>query len=137
MCLKETQSRKSLLDLNTWNQSRVIRMSKETATEKKLTLPNVKKTLDSIGEENLDQLQRRTLDYVSKFAKVDADAADKLVEKLAKEFGLDENEAVQVVNCMPRTVDELRVFLAGGRKIIDVSTLRAIIGLLDEHRKLK
>ena len=131
------QSRKSLSGLNIWNQSEVIRMSKETATERKLTLPNVKKTLDSIGEENLDQLQRRTLDYVAKFAKVDADAADKIVVKLVSEFGLDENEAVQVVNCMPRTVDELRVFLAGGRKIIDVSTLKAIIGLLDEHRKLK
>jgi len=131
------QSRKSLSGLNIWNQSEVIRMSKETATERKLTLPNVKKTLDSIGEENLDQLQRRTLDYVAKFAKVDADAADKIVVKLVNEFGLDENEVVQVVNCMPRTVDELRVFLAGGRKIIDVSTLKAIIGLLDEHRKLK
>lgn len=131
------QSRKSLSGLNIWNQSEVIRMSKETATERKLTLPNVKKTLDSIGEENLDQVQRRTLDYVAKFAKVDADAADKIVVKLVNEFGLDENEAVQVVNCMPRTVDELRVFLAGGRKIIDVSTLKAIIGLLDEHRKLK
>lgn len=123
--------------LNIWNQSEVIRMSKETATERKLTLPNVKKTLDSIGEENLDQLQRRTLDYVTKFAKVDAGAAEKIVERLVTEFGLDENEAIQVVNCMPRTVDELRVFLAGGRKIIDVSTLKAIIGLLDEHRKLK
>ena len=131
------QSRKSLSGLNIWNQSEVIRMSKETATERKLTLPNVKKTLDSIGEENLDQLQRRTLDYVAKFAKVDADAAEKIVERLVNEFGLDENEAIQVVNCMPRTVDELRVFLAGGRKIIDVSTLKAIIGLLDEHRKLK
>lgn len=131
------RSRKSLSGLNIWNQSEVIRMSKETATERKLTLPNVKKTLDSIGEENLDQLQRRTLDYVAKFAKVDADVADKIVVKLVNEFGLDENEAVQVVNCMPRTVDELRVFLAGGRKIIDVSTLKAIIGLLDEHRKLK
>jgi len=126
-----------LSGLNIWNQSEVIRMSKETATERKLTLPNVKKTLDSIGEENLDQLQRRTLDYVAKFAKVDADASDKIVERLVNEFGLDENEAIQVVNCMPRTVDELRVFLAGGRKIIDVSTLKAIIGLLDEHRKLK
>jgi len=131
------RSRKSLSGLNIWNQSEVIRMSKETATERKLTLPNVKKTLDSIGEENLDQLQRRTLDYVAKFAKVDADAADKIVERLVNEFGLDENEAIQVVNCMPRTVDELRVFLAGGRKIIDVSTLKAIISLLDEHRKLK
>lgn len=131
------QSRKSLSGLNIWNQSEVIRMSKETATERKLTLPNVKKTLDSIGEEDLDQLQRRTLDYVTKFAKVDADAADKIVERLVNEFGLDENEAIQVVNCMPRTADELRVFLAGGRKIIDVSTLKAIISLLDEHRKLK
>jgi len=112
-------------------------MSKETATERKLTLPQVKETLDSIGEENLDQLQRRALDYVSKFAKVDAKAAGKLVEKLVKDFGLDESEAVQVVNCMPRTADELRVFLAGGRKIIDVSTLKAIVSLLDEHRKLK
>ena len=112
-------------------------MSKETATERKLTLPQVKEILDSIGEENLDQLQRRTLDYVSKFAKVDTKAADKLAEKLGKDFSLDENEAVQVINCMPRTTDELRVFLAGGRKIIDVSTLKAIINLLDEHRKLE
>lgn len=115
----------------------MIRMSKETATEKKLTLPNVKKTLDSIGEENLDQLQRRTLDYVSKFSKVDPDAADKIVAKLVSDFGLDEAEAVQVVNCMPKTVDELRIFLAGGRKIIEASTLKSVINLLDEHRKLK
>lgn len=130
-------SRKSPSGLSIWNQLKVIRMSKETATEKKLTLPNVKKTLDSIGEENLDQLQRRTLDYVSKFSKVDSDAADKIVAKLVSDFGLDETEAVQVVNCMPRTVDELRVFLAGGRKIIEVSTLKSVINLLDEHRKLK
>jgi DNA-directed RNA polymerase subunit F len=130
-------SRKSPLGLSIWNQLKVIRMSKETATEKKLTLPNVKKTLDSIGEENLDQLQRRTLDYVSKFSKVDSDAADKIVAKLVSDFGLDETEVVQVVNCMPRTVDELRVFLAGGRKIIEVSTLKSVINLLDEHRKLK
>ena len=42
-------------------------MKKRELTEKKLTLPQVKKVLDSIGEENLDQIQRRTLDYVNKF----------------------------------------------------------------------
>ena len=47
-------------------------MSKRELSESKLTLPQVKQVLDSIGEENLDQFQRRTLDYVSKFAKVDA-----------------------------------------------------------------
>jgi DNA-directed RNA polymerase subunit F len=112
-------------------------MSKGNVTEKKLTLPEVKKQLDSMGEENLDQLQRRTLDYVSKFAKTEDEAAVKLVPRLVTEFGLEENEAVQVVNCMPKTIDELRVFLAGGRKIIDASMLKTIVSLLDEHRKLR
>ncbi|MDH5459600.1 MAG: RNA polymerase Rpb4 family protein [Candidatus Bathyarchaeota archaeon] len=112
-------------------------MSKEKATEKNLTLPQVKKLLESLGEENLDQLQRRTFDYVSKFSKVEAEAAEKLVEKLVDEFGLEEEEAVQVVNCMPRSIEELRIFLAGGRKIIETSKLEAIVNLLDEHRKLK
>ena len=112
-------------------------MSKGNATDKKLTLPEVKKLLESMGEENLDQLQRRAFDYVSKFSKADAEAAQKLVTTLVTEFGLEEDEAVQIVNSMPKSVDELRVFLAGGRKIIDASMLKTIVNLLDEHRKLK
>ena len=49
--------------------------------EKKLTLPEVKKVLDSIGEENLDQFQRRTLDYVNKFSKVKNTDSKKLLKK--------------------------------------------------------
>jgi DNA-directed RNA polymerase subunit F len=109
----------------------------EEEKSKNLTLPQVKKLLESIGEENLDQFQRRTFDYVSKFSKVDDKSAGKLVEKLEKEYGLDGDEAVQLVNCMPKSVEELRVFLAGGRKIVDVSKLQSIVNLLDEHRKLK
>lgn len=112
-------------------------MAKKAASEKVLTLPQVKKLLESIGEEELDQFQRRTFDYVSKFSKVDAEAAEKLVEKLVGEFGLEEEEAVQTVNCMPKSIEELRTFLAGGRKIIETSKLEAIINLLDEHRKLE
>lgn len=109
-------------------------MSTGKVTEKKLTLPQVKKTMDSIGEENLDQLQRRTFDYVSKFAKVDAETSEKLMQKLVTDFGLEEVEAIEIINCMPKSIEELRVFLAGGRKIIETSKLEAIIKLLDEHR---
>ncbi|MGD0978473.1 MAG: RNA polymerase Rpb4 family protein [Candidatus Bathyarchaeia archaeon] len=112
-------------------------MSEKNMTEKKLSLPQVKKLLDSIGEANLDQLQRRTFDYVSKFSKTDPESAEKLVGKLVAEYGLDEVEAVQIVNCMPKSIEELRVFLAGGRKIIETAKLEAIVNLLDEHRKLK
>ena len=112
-------------------------MENQDLSEKKLALPEVKKLLEAIGEENLDQFQRRTLDYVNKFSKVDAETAEKLLGKLVKEFGLEEAEAVQVVNCMPETVDELRVFLASGRKIIETSKLEAIVALLNDSRAAK
>ena len=112
-------------------------MSERSETEKKLTLPQVKKLMESVGEENLDQLQRRTFDYVSKFSKIDAEAADGVMQRLVTEFGLEEIEAIEIVNCMPKSIEELRVFLAGGRKIIETSKLDAIINLLNEHRKLK
>jgi DNA-directed RNA polymerase subunit F len=111
-------------------------MSEGKVTEKKLTLPQVKKIMEDIGEENLDQLQRRTFDYVSKFAKVGPKESEKLVPKLMTDFGLDEVEAVEIVNCMPKSVEELRVFLAGGRKIIETSKLESIVNLLNENRKL-
>lgn len=110
-------------------------MSEKGAVEKKLTLPQVKKVLESLGEENLDQFQRRTLDYLTKFSKIEAKPAEKLTEKLVSEFGLDEDEAIQIINCMPTSVEELRVFLAGGRKIIETSKLEAIVNLLNEERK--
>ena len=112
-------------------------MGNQEVSEKRLALPQVKSVLEAIGEENLDQFQRRTLDYVNKFSKVDAKVAERLLEKLVKEFGLEEAEAVQVVNCMPETADELRVFLASGRKIIETAKLEAIIALLDDSRAVK
>ncbi|MEM0253588.1 MAG: RNA polymerase Rpb4 family protein [Candidatus Bathyarchaeia archaeon] len=109
-------------------------MEKGFLKEKFLTIPQVKKLLEAIGEENLDQFQRRTLDYASKFSKIDAENAEKLVEKLTKDFELEEAEAVQIVNCMPSSVDELRVFLGGGRRIIDPAKLEAMVKLLSEYR---
>jgi len=112
-------------------------MSKREVSENRLTIPQVKKVLEAIGEENLDQFQRRTLDYVNKFSKVDPEKAEELLQTLVKEYEIDEAEAVQIINCMPETVDELRVFLAGGRKIIETAKLKAIVSLLNENRTLK
>ncbi|MDR0492455.1 MAG: RNA polymerase Rpb4 [Nitrososphaerota archaeon] len=112
-------------------------MSKSEVSENRLTLPQVKKVLETIGEENLDQFQRRTFDYVSKFTKTEPEKAEELLQKLTKEYELDESEAVQIINCMPQTVDELRIFLAGGKKIIEAQKLSQIVELLNENRLLK
>lgn len=110
-------------------------MSKRALKERAITVPKVKETLESMGEEQLDQLKRRSLDYASKFSKVDANTAEKLVNGLVEQFGLEEEEAVQIVNCMPESIEEIRVFLAGGRKIVETSKLKLILDFLDEHRK--
>jgi len=110
-------------------------MAQKVLKEKLLSVPQVKKLLESMGEEQLDQFQRRTLDYATKFSKVDAEMAEMLVNKLVSEFGLEEEEAVQIVNCAPESLEEIRVFLAGGRKIVETSKLEAILSLLAQHRK--
>jgi DNA-directed RNA polymerase subunit F len=110
-------------------------MPPKAQREHMLTVPEVKKALELIGEDKLDQFQRRSLDYASKFAKVDEEKAEKIVDTLRTKFGLEEEEAIQIVNCMPESVEEIRVFLGGGRKIIETSKLQEILSFLDEQRK--
>ncbi len=110
-------------------------MPRKAIKERVVTIPKVKELLESIGEEKLDQFQRRSLDYASKFSKVDANTAEKLVAELVGNFELEEEEAVQVVNCMPESVEEIRVFLAGGRRIVETSKLEKILAFLGGYRK--
>lgn len=110
-------------------------MSGKAVKEKLLTVPEVKQLLEAIGEENLDQFQRRAFDYTAKFSKIEAKEAAKLVKGLVDDYALEEEEAVQLVNCMPKSIEEIRVFLAGGRKIVETQKLESILAFLDEHRK--
>ncbi len=110
-------------------------MPKKVLKERIVTLPQVSKILKAIGEENLDQFQRRSLDYVAKFSKVDIGVLEEILKKLTEEFGLEEEEAVQIVNCMPESIEEIRAFLAGGRRIIEISKLKGILNLLNKYRK--
>jgi DNA-directed RNA polymerase subunit F len=110
-------------------------MVRKALRQHALTVPEVKKVLEMIGEEKLDQFQRRSFDYASKFAKAKEDDAQMMVKTLIEQYGLDEEEAIQIVNCMPQSIEEIRVFLGGGRKIIETSKLQGILSFLDEHRK--
>jgi DNA-directed RNA polymerase subunit F len=110
-------------------------MPTKALKERILTVPEVKQMLETIGEENLDQFQRRALDYAAKFAKVDAGDAAEIVGSMVEKFELEEGEAVQIVNCMPESIEELRAFLAGGRKIVETQKLEDILKFLDQHRK--
>jgi DNA-directed RNA polymerase subunit F len=57
------------------------------------------------------------------------------VNKLVEQFELEEEEAVQIINCMPKSIQEIRVFLTSGRRIMETSKLERILAFLDEYRK--
>lgn len=102
----------------------------EKATKKLLTIPEAHQMLQKIDVEKADQIQKRTLDYTTKFSKVTPEAAKKLRKELEDECGLSEEEAVEVINVMPKSIEELRTFTSGWRKLLPTETLDKILKIL-------
>jgi DNA-directed RNA polymerase subunit F len=95
-----------------------------------ISLAEVKDILEKEDVEKMDQIQRWTYDYVTKFAKVDAKSAKKIRQELKKECGLTEDEATEIVNIMPSSLAELRAFTFGWKKLILAETLEKILKIL-------
>lgn len=100
-----------------------------------ITIPEVKEILEKIDLETADQIQRRTLEYTTKFSKMDAKKARKLKKKLVEECGLTIEEASELVNVVPTSVEELRVFAAGWRKLLTTETTEKILKILLEEKE--
>jgi len=98
---------------------------------KEITVAEAKKLLEAQGE-NLDPLQRRVLDYVTKFSKLSPDDSLKMVEELTKDNLIEKSVAVQIVNSIPESVEELRAFL-GRQRIISEEAINAIIGIIKKY----
>jgi len=95
-----------------------------------ITLPHVKEILESVKPDDMDQIQRWTADYVGKFAKVDSKKAQKMVRQLVEECDLTEEEAVEIVNIMPVSLEELRAFTFGWKKLILTDTLEKMLNIV-------
>ena len=102
---------------------------------KKLTvsLPEVKEILSKRDVESMDQIQRWTYDYVAKFAKIEPKAAKKMKQDLTSQCGLTEEEAVEIINILPKSLPELRSFTFGWKKLILSETLEKILKIINEN----
>ena len=98
-----------------------------------VTLPHVKEILESVKSDDMDQIQRWTFDYVTKFSKADSKKAQKMVRQLVDQCDLTEEEAVEVVNIMPVSLEELRAFTFGWKKLILTETLEKMLNILKEN----
>ena len=95
-----------------------------------VTLPEVKKILETIPMDEMDQIQRWTFDYSKKFSKVDYEPAKEMVDRLVAEGDLTNEESVELVNVMPRSIEELRAFTFGWKKLIVTEKLEKIKSIL-------
>jgi DNA-directed RNA polymerase subunit F len=95
-----------------------------------VTLSEVKKILETIPVDEMDQIQRWTFDYSKKFSKVDYEPAKEMVDRLMAEGDLTNEESVELVNVMPRSIEELRAFTFGWKKLIVTEKLEKIKSIL-------
>lgn len=107
-------------------------MVKDKEKIKMITLPEAKELLDTMDLETADQIQRRTLDYVSKFSKTSKNDAINIKKRLIKETNLTEQQAVEITNIMPQSKEEIYVFTSGWKKLLTEDISAKILEILTE-----
>ena len=95
----------------------------EIKKKQSISLSEVKEILGKVDVEEMDQIQRWTYDYVSKFEVIDSKDAKEMKKQLVKECELTDDEAVEIVNIRPTSLAELRSFTFGWKKLILAETL--------------
>ena len=105
----------------------------EVQKKQAISLSEVKEILGKVDVEEMDQIQRWTYDYVSKFSSTDAKDAKDMKKQLIKDCELTEDEAVEIVNIRPTSMAELRSFTFGWKKLILAETLEKILKIIQVH----
>lgn len=105
----------------------------EVKKKQAISISEVQEILGKIDPEEMDQIQRWTYDYASKFVKIDPKNAKEMKKQLMKECELTEEEAVEIVNIRPTSLAELRSFTFGWKKLILAETLEKMLKIIKEH----
>ena len=105
----------------------------EVQKKQAISLSEVKEILGKVDVEEMDQIQRWTYDYVSKFTSMDSKVAKEMKKQLIKDCELTEDEAVEIVNIRPTSMAELRSFTFGWKKLILAETLEKILKIIQGY----
>jgi len=109
---------------------------KEILEVQPLTLAEVKKILTQRGRKGeLSYIQRVTLEHATRFSSFSASEARSMIKKLMKKFEMEEEMAIQLVNIVPTTVEELETFLAKSPRPYTKEDLKKILDILTPKKK--
>jgi len=112
-------------------------LPRKVIDSKPITIAEGKRVLERTREEELGEFQRRTLDYASKFTRISPARTEKLIRELTDKYQLDRKEAIQIANCMPRYLEELRSILTVKGRIVGGTQLEDILKLVNNYREEK
>lgn len=102
--------------------------------KKPITMAEAKEILEKVNVEEADQIQKRTIDYLIKFTKVNSKTAKRIKERLIKEAELTEEEAIEITNILPSSIMELNTIIAGWKKIFPTEKKNLILNILKEEK---
>ncbi len=105
----------------------------EVRNRQSISLPEVKEILGMVEPEYMDQIQRWTYDYVSKFSDITSEDAREMKSMLVNDCNLTEDEAVEIVNIRPTSIAELRSFTFGWKKLILAETLEKMLQIIKKY----
>jgi len=80
------------------------------------------------------QVVNITLDYLRRYSKVKPEDAQALIKELTEKYGLARITAIQVVNIMPSTIEELQSIISVEKRPFKDEDLREMINLLNSYR---
>ncbi len=97
-------------------------------------IPVAKRILDEVlpyVQEN--PLVQRTYEYLMRFAKCDAEAAERAVRRLIEELGLSELTAVNLVNIVPESVHEARAILEVEGRVVEPEKVEKAVSIVKQE----
>ncbi len=78
-----------------------------------------------------------SMEYLSKFSKTSSDNAKNLVKELEEKFGLTKVTAIQLVNIMPQSVDEIKSIISSEKGEFKNEELQEILNILSKYSKVQ
>ncbi len=117
----------------------LIFMSKRVISSEDITNAEALKFLEEALQrfESTSAEVDEALAYLRKFSKIDPERAKSLVSELVSRFGIARITAIQIVNIMPKYVEELKTILGLEKREFSDKELQEMLELIDKYRKEK
>ena len=109
-------------------------LPKETLKKDPVSLPEVVSIFNKrkkAGE--LNYLQRIAQEHAQRSSKIAGRKAKTLIKQLMTEFELSEPIAISIVNFIPETIDEMRVYIQDASRVYSTEEVEKMIELLKEE----